>query len=262
MPTHVHSTCTRAGLPLARAGEIERALVVGHNQGPFGKVGPLSWRACDSALASQLALLLEGARLYRIRVHKEINVVEVVLTRPPAPNRVSRELESMLSGGWSFRHTKQWLTAIADGAQRSLVVMTTCLDGLGAAVVLNMFENTSASKKCLILRATRDGRLPEALHFVESKLVALGVEVVNCRLDHPGTSAGETLHAKTVLGDDDSAYLGSSNMNQWSFEYSLELGLYVRGNAAACIAELVQAIRVASRSEALVKCEQKRQTAR
>lgn len=141
----MHTICTRAGLPRARAGDIERALAVGLQLGIFVQVGPLSWRSCDNALARQLAPLLDGARLYRERVHQDTNQVEVVLTKPPAPSQVSRKLESMLSGGWGFRDTKQLLPAIAGGAQRSLIVMTPFFDRVGAEVVLNLFENTAAT---------------------------------------------------------------------------------------------------------------------
>ncbi len=248
LPSDVHAICTRAGLPRARAGDIERALSVGLHLGLFGQVGPLSWRSCDNLLASQLAPLLEGARLYRTRVHQDTDLVEVVLTKPPAPSQVSRKLESMLSGGWGFRDTKQLLPAIAGGAKRSLIVMTPFFDDVGAEVVMNLFGNTAAPDKCLILRSTSEGLPPKGLQKVDAQLRVLVVDVVNFRLDRPGAPGNETFHAKTVLGDDDAAYVGSSNMNQWSFEHSLELGLYVRGRAASKIAKLVRAIRAVSGS--------------
>ena len=246
LPSDVHTICTRAALPRARAGDVERVLALGIQSGLFGQVGPLSWHSCDNASAGLLAPLLEGARLYRTRVHQDTDLVEVVLTKPPAPSQVSRKLESMLSGGWGFRDTKQLLPAIAGSAHRSLIVMTPFFDDVGAEVVLNLFENTTAADKCLILRATKEGLAPEGLEKVDAQLVALCVDVVNFRLDRPGSPGNETFHAKTVLGDDDTAYVGSSNMNQWSFEHSLELGLYVRGRAAFRIAELLRAIRAVS----------------
>jgi phosphatidylserine/phosphatidylglycerophosphate/cardiolipin synthase-like enzyme len=242
----VHSICTRISLPGARAGDIERALTVGIQFGIFEKVGPVTWRSCDNALAAQLAPLLEGARLYRSRVHQDTDLVEVVLTKPPSPSQVSRKLESMLSGGWGFRDTRQLLPSVAGAARTSLIVMTPFFDDVGAEVVVNLFEHTAARDKCLILRATKEGLPPEGLQEVQTELARLGVQVINFRLDRPGASGNETFHAKTVLGDDDAAYVGSSNMNQWSFEHSLELGLFVRGRAAARIAELLRAIRAVS----------------
>jgi len=246
LPSDVHAICTRVGLPRARAGDVERAMFVGLAIGLFEQVGPLSWRSRDNALAAELAPLLEGARLYRSRVHHDADLVEVVLTKPPAPSQVSRKLEGMLSGGWGYRDTKQLLPAIAGAAKSSFVVMTPFFDEVGAEVVLNLFENTSAADRCLILRATKDGHPPEGLQGVATALKALDVDVINFRLDRPGVTGNETFHAKTVLADDAAAYVGSSNMNQWSFEHSLELGLYVRGKAAARIAELLRAVRAVS----------------
>jgi hypothetical protein len=246
LPSDLHTICTRAGLPRARAGDVERTLSVGLQLDLFGQAGPLSWRSCDNTLAGQLAPLLEGARLYRSRVHQDTDLVEVVLTKPPAPSQFSRQLESMLSGTWGFRDTKQLLSAIASEAKQSLVVMTPFFDEFGAAVVLNLFENTKASDKCLILRSTKEGLPPQGLGSADAKLRGLGVDIVNFRLDHPLKNTYETFHAKTVLGDDDAAYVGSSNMNQWSFEYSLELGFFVNGKAASRVAELVRTIRAIS----------------
>jgi phosphatidylserine/phosphatidylglycerophosphate/cardiolipin synthase-like enzyme len=45
-----------------------------------------------------------------------------------------------------------------------------------------------------------------------------------------------------VLADNRTAYVGSSNMTKWSFEYSLELGLKVSGKAADRLADIVDAI--------------------
>lgn len=87
---------------------------------------------------------------------------------------------------------------------------------------------------------------PPALTAVRQDLSRLGVAVLNFRLDRSDTPGNETFHAKVVLADDAAAYVGSSNMNQWSFEYSLELGLYVRGLAATRIAAVLQAVRVVS----------------
>ena len=149
----------------------------------------------------------------------------------------------MLSGTWGFRDTKELFPAIADSAKASLVVMTPFLDEVGADIVLNLFENTAAPDKCLVLRTTRTGGPPEGLAKVQASLAQCGVQVLNFKLEKPGTSGTETFHAKVVLADDMAAYVGSSNMNQWSFQYSLELGLFVQGKAASRIAGVMRAVR-------------------
>ena len=243
VPLDIHSTCSCIGLPQARAADVERSLRAGQASGLFSQPTPLTWRAINKSLAQQLAPLLHGARLYRSRVHRDADRVEVVLTRPPAPSQVSLRLESMLEGGAGFRDTRQLLPAIAESARASFVVMTPYLDGVGAEVVLNLFRRAEVADRCLILRTGKDGKPPSGLTEISAELAALGVKVLNFRLDRLDAPGNETFHAKVVLADDAAAYVGSSNMNQWSFEYSLELGLYVRGNAAVRIALLLRAIR-------------------
>lgn len=200
----------------------------------------------DRALAQELAPLLKGAKLYRTRIHQDTDVVEVVLTKPPAPSQVSMQLESMLQRSRSFRDTRQLLPAIAESARTSFGIMTPFFDEVGAQVVLNLFERTPAVDRFLVLRASKDGVPPAALAAVRGDLSRLGVVVLNFRLDRSDALGNETFHAKVVLADDAAAYVGSSNMNQWSFEYSLELGLYVRGRAAAKIAAVLHAVRMVS----------------
>ncbi|WP_177330903.1 phospholipase D-like domain-containing protein [Pseudomonas sp. AAC] len=246
VPLDLHSICTRAGLPQARVADVERSLIAGQACGVFVQSTPLTWQVRDCAFAAQLAPLLLGARLYRTRVYRDADIVEVVLTKPPAPSQISLQLEKMLQGSWGFRDTRQLLPAIAESASSSFCVMTPFFDEVGAQVVLNLFERTSASDRCLILRTNKEGHPPAVLQFVREDLSRLGVKVLNFRLDRPDAPGNETFHAKVILADDAAAYVGSSNLNQWSFEYSLELGLYVRGKAAARIATLLCAIRAVS----------------
>jgi hypothetical protein len=152
----------------------------------------------------------------------------------------------MLAGSWGMRDTKQLLPAIAESAHTSLTVMTPYLDEVGAAIVLNLFERANVPDGCLILRASPEGDAPSGLADICAALYQLGVAVLNFRLDRPDASGNETFHAKVVLADDESAYVGSSNMHRWSFEYSLELGLHVRGRAAVRIAEILRAVRKVS----------------
>jgi phosphatidylserine/phosphatidylglycerophosphate/cardiolipin synthase-like enzyme len=125
--------------------------------------------------------------------------------------------------------------------------MTPYLDEVGAAIVLNLFEQANVPDKCLILRATPEGLAPPGLAGVSPALKRLRVAVLNFRIDRPDGSGNETFHAKVVLADGASAYVGSSNMHKWSFDYSLELGLYVLGRAAARIADILRAVRRVSR---------------
>ncbi len=80
VPTPLHSICTRLGLARARAADVERSLAAGQICGVFEKTTPLTWCTRDRALAEELAPWLQGARLYRTRVHKDTDIVDVALS--------------------------------------------------------------------------------------------------------------------------------------------------------------------------------------
>lgn len=121
--------------------------------------------------------------------------------------------------------------------------MTPYLDEVGAEIVLSLFKNAKADvKKQLVIRLTPEGKIPPGLPMISVALKELEVVIYNFRLDRPGAEGFETFHAKVVLADCASAYVGSANMNKWSFQYSLEMGLLVSGRAAERVAQVVDAV--------------------
>jgi hypothetical protein len=246
VPLDLEAICTRVGLPRTRAGDVERALLAGQSVGVFFKVTELTWQAQNKLLAGKLAPLLLGAYLYRSRVHRDKDLVDVVLTKPRAPSKMAEKLENMLKGDWGLRDTRQLLPSMAESAHKSFIIMTPYLDEVGADIVINLFEQAKVLDKCLIVRATTEGSPPPGLAGIYADLVRLMVDVVNFRLDRTGAAGKETFHSKLVLADDVSAYIGSSNMHKWSFDYSLEIGLHVEGQAAKRIADIVHAARSVS----------------
>lgn len=238
--------CTLLGVALARAGEVEKALRDGESVGLFRKVSENRWSGGDRDMARRLRPLLEGVALYKARIHRDENLVDLVLTKPSAPSKMATELEQSLAGSWGIRDTLQLLPAIAESASKALTVVSPFLDDVGATVVENLFARSKAPRGSLILRSGPDGLPPPGLKMIRTRLTARNVEVLNFRIERQDASGFETFHAKVILADDHSAYLGSANMQRWSFEYSLELGFYVRGRAAARLADVVAAIRAVS----------------
>jgi hypothetical protein len=244
--TELRRVCTLAGLSHAKAAEVESLLIVGESVGLFERMSPLNWLTRDHNLAVELAPLLTGVQLYKSYIHKDDNVVDVVLSKPPEPSLVAVQLENMLRGTWGLLDTRELLPSIAELAQNTFSVMSPFMDEMGAAIVVNLFERTMASEKYLVLRLDADGKPPAGLASVRQKLDTLGVQVLNFRIDKIDSPGNETFHAKVVLADAIAAYVGSSNMHKWSFEYSLELGLYVRGKAASRISDILTAVRAVS----------------
>ena len=244
--TELRLVCTRAGLSQAKASEVERLLVIGESVGLFERMSPLCWRTSKHSLSVELAPLLTGVQLYKCDIHRDENTVDVVLTKPPAPSLIAERLESLLKGSWGLLDTKELLPSIAEVAQNSFTVMSPFMDEVGAEIVVNLFERTLAPERYLVLRVGSDGKPPSGLAGVRQVLESLGVQVLNFRIDKADSPGNETFHAKVVLADVTAAYVGSSNMHRWSFEYSLELGLYVRGKAASRISDILTAVRAVS----------------
>jgi phosphatidylserine/phosphatidylglycerophosphate/cardiolipin synthase-like enzyme len=121
--------------------------------------------------------------------------------------------------------------------------MTPFLDEVGGEILLALFEHVRPSvRKQLILRSTAEGVLPPGYTANAAQLDKLNVEIFNFRLEKTVSNGMETFHAKVALADDSSAYVGSSNMNKWSFQYSLELGLLVSGKASRRIGQIIDAV--------------------
>lgn len=83
---------------------------------------------------------------------------------------------------------------------------------------------------------------PTGYDLISEELSKLGVNVCDyavVKLEAPGY---ETFHAKIVLSDRSTVYVGSSNMNKASKERSMEMGLVVEGRAAQKIAHVIDSI--------------------
>ena len=77
------------------------------------------------------------------------------------------------------------------------------------------------------------------------RLNARGVSVLKYDIEHDRSLRHlgyESFHAKILLADDDKAYVGSSNMNRYSRDHSMECGIVVRGPGAKPVSALVDAI--------------------
>lgn len=83
---------------------------------------------------------------------------------------------------------------------------------------------------------------PTGYDLVSAKLSALKVKVYDYAVDKMDAPGYETFHAKVVLADRSTAYVGSSNMNKASKERSMEMGLVVEERAAQQISRVLESI--------------------
>lgn len=242
-PTDLRTICTYSRLTQSRAADVERFLQVGSENDLFKRISALTWSPTNVCVHETLAPLLTGAALYRKDVHRDVDVVNIVLTEPPSPSRFAAELERTLRGSWGLLDTASTLPALAESAQESFVIMTPYFDSIGVQHMMNLFDRTAKdARRILIVRETEQGAISRELFAASPALTKLQVQVLNFRLDRDVGPGNETFHAKVVLADRHTAYVGSFNMNKWSFQYSLELGLQVKGQAASRIADILSAV--------------------
>lgn len=226
---------------MVRAAEVEEFLCAAGAVQLFQRASQRTWRPLAPEIHRELASLFLGASLYRSEVHADRDRVQVVVTKPPAPSQFTKQLLET-AGEWGLVDTKEALPGIAESARNRFCVMNPYIDDTGAPILLNLFARVPAgAQRVLISRADSGDSMPRSLRAVAGDLAALNVRVLSFRIGRADATGNETSHAKVVLADDHTAYVGSLNMNRWSFEYSLELGVCVSGRAAGLIADVVTA---------------------
>lgn len=234
-----------AGVGAARLPDIVEALMAAQSSRTMEQVSG-AWRFTLGAQeCSELGLLLRGAALYRERVHQDVDRVRVVLSKPPQPSRFVAELEGTLEGAWGLLATSELLGQMAARAERRMTIMTPFVDANGASRIVQLFGATSRGVERELI--VRDG-IPAALLDVAESLRDLEVKVFDFRLPRNDRGETETFHAKVARIDEFECYVGSSNMTRWSFDYSLELGFHVTGQAATQVSRIIDAVlRVSNR---------------
>jgi phosphatidylserine/phosphatidylglycerophosphate/cardiolipin synthase-like enzyme len=199
--------------------------------------------ALQSGLGA-LAVAFAGIDHYRGHVHRDLTLARVVLTRPELSTRLESRL---LERGWrlsAIESTDQAFLGIVRCARRRLVVMTPFLDDKGAVWLKQLIGQTPAGVAVvLVLRGLEDPTRADAVGYagIRTWLADRGVLVTNYGLLRSG-GGRESFHAKVILADDRLAYVGSANVTGWSLDYSMELGVVLDGQAAAEIAEVVEAV--------------------
>jgi hypothetical protein len=241
-PLSVAAICSAAHLPLMRQGDVDALLKAGAAHALFRQHSPMNWSPlAEKAIMEQLALMLQGASFYLESIHQESDQVEVVLTKPSRPSELERALRNSGYELVGLVATTEMFPAMAVAANAQFSVMTPFLDVTGAEVLVDLFARCEPYvERRLILRSSTTG-LPDGYLAAVERLQQLGVNVFDYRLERE-MGGFETFHAKVLLADRDWAYVGSTNMTQWSLAHSMELGVSLKGRASARIARVVDAV--------------------
>jgi len=190
-----------------------------------------------------LRTMLRAVNLYKLHVQRHLDEVMVVVSKPAHPSQLVALLEKTLEGFSGMQTTAHALIDLAHRATNRFTVMTPFVDDVGMGRIIELFESTNCKvARELIIRRP----IPKSLIKNESNLKRLGVSVYDFRISRDEAGEHETFHAKVVRCDDSECYVGSSNMTQWSFDYSLELGLLVRGEAGRRVSIILDAVQSVS----------------
>lgn len=198
----------------------------------------------------RLAFALNVVEHYRAAVHRDATLAQIVLTKPPQPSALERELSVL---GWrtaDLEPTEHAFHGMVRAAQRRVVVMTPFFDSTGAAWLQELLSYVAADVELtLILRSLEDVSrrdYPTGFDVIVPWLKKQGVNVFNYSIPRINHGGRETFHAKVILCDRRIAYLGSSNVTAASLEHSMEMGVVLQGRAAADVAEVVDAVLAAA----------------
>lgn len=146
----------------------------------------------------------------------------------------------------SVEPTDQAFMALVQQAQHRVVIMTPFLDGSGAQWLQELVENVRPGVSInLILRSLEDSSrsdYPVGYDVSRAWLAARDVRVFNYSIPRASGASRETFHAKVVLADRNVAYVGSANLTAASRDYSMEMGVVLRGKAAWEVSEVLDAV--------------------
>ena len=166
-----------------------------------------------------------------------------IITMPGGRSDLQAALGGLGLAHLAMETTREAFAGLAHRARDSFVVMTPFLNEQGLDWALGLFEGCGARGLTLVTRLTNG---TTALIQSKHETLSIGrIKVMNYRIEH-GQNSYETFHAKVILADRTSAYVGSANLLDYE-RSSLELGVLLEGPAVHPIAELVDAVVAVSR---------------
>jgi hypothetical protein len=194
------------------------------------------WRIGPTVMPPAVPGFLEGAAAMRRSLGDGGNALAIV-TLPLAPSAIERALPLTGFAHASLLSTADALKRVAAVAVGSMTVMTPFLNEDGLDVVLDLFRDTRASTRRLIVRQL--GGAKDLVTNNSAEISALRIKVLDYTL--PAGDGFETFHAKVALADQDLVYVGSANMTVFA-RHSMDLGILADGKAAKVIASVVRAV--------------------
>jgi hypothetical protein len=243
--------CLAASLPGTQSIALEDLLRAMESVGLVRAIAGFRWeRISEGSNYSHLAPLLAAVAYYLRSAHRDRTTAEVVMTRPGEPSALEDALAESGFATGLMEITPEAFGDLAISASKTFTVMTPFLDAHGGRWLAELLKRTKGNvRRTVILRYTENPThhaYPVGIEALRSSLGDVQVEVLDYLIQKPA-GGYETFHAKVILADESYAYVGSANVNRASLEYSMELGVLLRGDAARRISQIVDAIKKVAR---------------
>jgi phosphatidylserine/phosphatidylglycerophosphate/cardiolipin synthase-like enzyme len=205
------------------------------------------WVSSTSVLKN-LAENLLGVASY-LRVHRDQDSVQLVLTEPGQKSALRRAIDDGHALPPVVFQTSDAFFSLARAATDELTVLSPFLDRQGADFLVELFALCSDSvRRTLICRPLNEPECGDAFRRRAADFRRLGVSIYEYSLPSLLPSGRETFHAKVVLADASSFYVGSSNFMGSALDRSFECGVIVRGETARQLRYVLAALQSVARS--------------
>ncbi|MGZ5905895.1 MAG: phospholipase D-like domain-containing protein [Reyranella sp.] len=163
------------------------------------------------------------------------------------PNAKANEIARYAISPLVYQTTDTFIN-LARGAQREFIVLVPFMDDQGVEFLLNLFSLCGEGVRLiLICRPLSEPECGRAFCRQASAFSRLRVSVYEYALPSSLPSGRESFHAKVILADDTAYYVGSSNFMGSALERSLECGVFVRGESARQLYNVLEALRAVAR---------------
>jgi phosphatidylserine/phosphatidylglycerophosphate/cardiolipin synthase-like enzyme len=217
------------GVSAEHVAVVRRSLVAA---GVAAQAGFQTRWVLSADLLMGLAENLLGVASY-LRIHRDRDSVRLVLTEPGQNSALRRAIDGSHALPPVVFQTSDAFFSLARSATNELTVLSPFLDQRGADFLVELYSLCgSGVRRTLICRPLSEPECGHAFRRRAADFKALGVSVYEYALPSMLPSGRETFHAKVVLADASSFYVGSSNFMGSALDRSLECGVIVCGETA------------------------------
>lgn len=164
------------------------------------------------------------------------------MTTPKEPSLLKKELSKLGANKSLIKWTAEAFEDLIRKAEKEVIIMTPFLDKAGASFLLRLVQAKKPEVNMTVILRFLDSKNSEIYGELRGELSSANVKVVDYSIEREGTKWLETFHAKVILADDHYCYLGSSNLDKYSIENSMELGALITGESVRLLKKLLDII--------------------